>query len=64
MQIPIYYCYNNKCPKRTEKEPWPRSDGELKYITFISKKGKPYKLKKVVCIHCNEIMQGAVGLNY
>ncbi len=33
------YCYNDKCSAKTEKEPWPHSDG-------IGKRNK------LVCKHC------------
>lgn len=51
-----YYCYNPKCPVRTSKEPWPRSDGEIKNTKIISKKGNMYYAKRMICKHCGGIM--------
>lgn len=56
-----YYCYDNNCPVRTEKKPWPRSDGQLKWVDCISKKGTTYRRKKMVCVHCNKQMSGSVS---
>jgi len=39
------YCYKDKCPARTEKEPWPHSDS-----VYSERK------KKMVCKHCGEEM--------
>ena len=37
------YCYNSDCPARTEKQPWPHSDGIAKD-------------RKTVCKHCGKEM--------
>ena len=58
-----YYCYNKKCPVRTEKEPWTRSDGELKWVKVKSKKGNWYKRRLNVCRHCGKVMTGTVSAN-
>ena len=61
--IVTYYCYNDRCPVRTPEKPYPRSDGERKYITVISKKGNPYRKKTWICKHCGEEMQGTINAN-
>lgn len=61
--IVTYYCYNDRCPVRTKEKPYPRSDGELKWVQCISKKGNTYRRKKWVCIHCGEVMQGTINAN-
>jgi hypothetical protein len=58
-----YYCYDDKCPARTEKEPWPRSDGYRKKVTLISKKGNKYNRHRWFCSHCNKEMTGTVNAN-
>jgi len=58
-----YYCYNAKCPIRTKKEPWPRSDGIKKWIKKISKKGNMYRKKIWVCEYCGKEMNGTFDAN-
>lgn len=58
-----YYCYNNKCPIRTKEQPWPRSDGEYKSTKIISRNGKSYYRKEMVCKHCGEIMTKTISLS-
>lgn len=58
-----YYCYGTNCPARTDKEPWPHSNGHLKQIELISKKGNKYKRKRWHCDHCGKEMSGTVNAN-
>jgi len=57
-----YYCYHNDCPARQGEYKHPRSDGEYKWTTVISKKGNPYRKKCWVCSHCGKIMTGTVSM--
>jgi hypothetical protein len=58
-----YYCYDSNCPARTKEKPWPRSEGELKWVNLISKKGNTYRRRRWCCNHCGKEMTGAVNAN-
>jgi hypothetical protein len=56
------YCYNDKCPARTEKEPWPRSDCKNGWVKVISRNGKSYKKRALVCNHCGQEMTATFSM--
>lgn len=69
--IRTYYCYDDKCPVRTEKEPWPRSDGKKDVVLTMSRKGNLYNRTIYRCVHCGEEMTrtssisgGTMGYDY